>query len=231
MFLAQWDFVYLVNCKVSKFQQDSIKRNAIASYKTLSSTSLIQCAKTCAGEPECRSVSFTESAELCHMMSDIVGPEVETESLDDEGMQSYTMIVRCPPDYIFIDGTCLKLSSETSNFTEASDACLSDGAVLAQMTPITVFHEIVRRMFNDGTSPEGFFWVGSTDIEEEGTWRWNDGTPISPWLTGDPNDLGGNEDCLSLYVRAATGAFFVDYACKKDERYLCQAQPLGADSC
>ncbi|XP_067685367.1 C-type lectin domain family 4 member M-like [Haliotis asinina] len=229
-FFAQLEFVYLVNCKVCRFQRVSMKHNTTSSYKTLSCPSLIQCAESCAGESECRTVSFSESTELCHMMSDTVSPEVEAESLSD-GMQSYTMIERCPPDYSFIDGTCVKMSSVSSNFTQASNACLRDGAVLAQVTPITLFDEIVRLMFSNGTSPEGFFWVGSTDIEEEGTWRWKDGTPINPWLVGDPNDAGGNEDCLSLYVRAAHGAFFVDYDCKLDGRYLCQTQPLGAGTC
>ncbi|XP_067685366.1 type-2 ice-structuring protein-like [Haliotis asinina] len=230
LFITQWDLVYLVNCKASTFQQNSIKRNDTSSYKTLSSTSLIQCAKSCAGESGYRSVSFSESTELCHMMSDTVSPEVEAESLRDDGMQSYTLITRCPTDYLFLNGTCLKLSNETGNFTEASDACFSDGAVLAQMTPITVFEEIIRRMFNNGTSPEGLFWVGSTDIEEEGTWRWNDGTQINPWCISDPNNLPG-EDCLSLYIGSIHRACFVDYVCGNDIRYVCQRQPLGTNTC
>ncbi|XP_046341508.2 C-type lectin domain family 4 member M-like [Haliotis rufescens] len=228
MLIAQWDFVYAVNCKVFKFKQDSIKRNATASYKTLPSTSLIQCAETCAGESECSSVSFNEATETCHMMSDTVGPQAE--SLRDEGMESYTLITRCPPDYTFIDGTCVKLSSEASNYTLASDACAKEGAVLAQMTPGRMFHEIVRHMFNNGQSPTGFFRVGSTDIEEEGIWRWNDGASISQWCMGDPSDLNGEENCLSLYV--STGlACFVDYTCMADIQYLCQKPALRDNTC
>ncbi|XP_071083947.1 uncharacterized protein [Haliotis cracherodii] len=147
MLIAQWDFVYAVNCKVFKFQQDSIKGNATASYKTLPSTSLIQCAETFAGESECSSVSFNEATETCHMKSDTVGPKAE--SLRDEGMESYTMITRCPLNYTFIDGTCVKLSKVARSYSLASDPCAYDGAVLAQMTPGEVFDEFIRHMFNN----------------------------------------------------------------------------------
>ncbi|XP_046372153.2 CD209 antigen-like protein C [Haliotis rufescens] len=231
MLIAQWDLVYTVNCKVIKFQQDSITRSATASYKTLSSTSLIQCAKTCAGESECSYVSSNEATELCQMMSDTVGPQAETEPPRDEVVESYTMIWRCPPDYTFIDRTCVKLSSVASNYTLASDACASDGAVLAQMTLGGVFDEIVRHMFNNGKLPTGIFWVGSTDIKEEGAWRWNDGALINRWCRGEPNNKNGKEDCLGLLVSDAGPTCFVDYTCMTDIHYLCQKPALRDNHC
>ncbi|XP_071081685.1 CD209 antigen-like protein C [Haliotis cracherodii] len=231
MLIAQWDLVYTVNCKVIKFQQDAITRSATTSYKTLSSTSLIQCANICAGEPECSSVSFNEATELCHMMSDTVGPQTETESLRNEDLESYTMISKCPPDYTFIDGTCVKLSSIASSYTLASDACASDGAVLAQMTHGRVFDGIVRHMFNNGTSPTGIFWVGSTDIKEEGAWRWNDGALINRWCRGEPNNLNGKEDCLGLLVSDARLPCFVDFSCMGNIHYLCQKPALRDNLC
>ncbi|XP_075903877.1 CD209 antigen-like protein C isoform X1 [Nelusetta ayraudi] len=44
-------------------------------------------------------------------------------------------------------------------------------------------------------------WMGLTDTEEEGTWKWVDGTTLtkSYWDNGEPNSYGGHdEDCVEM---------------------------------
>ncbi|GLD73670.1 CD209 antigen-like protein C isoform X1 [Lates japonicus] len=48
---------------------------------------------------------------------------------------------------------------------------------------------------------EGRTWIGLTDRETEGTWRWVDGTFLSTsyWATGEPNSYENkNEDCVEI---------------------------------
>ncbi|NJA72329.1 flagellar biosynthesis protein FlgM, partial [Clostridioides difficile] len=42
-------------------------------------------------------------------------------------------------------------------------------------------------------------WLGATDEEEEGKWKWVTGEPVkfTNWCVGEPNNLGGIEDYMS----------------------------------
>ena len=63
-----------------------------------------------------------------------------------------------------------------------------------------------ERTFINGAWDPNYSWLGGTDAAEEGVWTWSNGeawtdsvTPgTPPWLTGEPNDAHGNEDCLYL---------------------------------
>jgi len=53
------------------------------------------------------------------------------------------------------------------------------------------------------TVVKGGFWLGAEDILE-GKWQWqadNSGLSFTDWSKGQPNNSGGNEDCMHLYDR------------------------------
>ncbi|XP_020792837.1 C-type lectin-like [Boleophthalmus pectinirostris] len=67
-------------------------------------------------------------------------------------------------------------------------------------------------------------WVGLSDREKEGTWKWLDGTGLEGsafWLEGEPNDDNQNEDCAHLNVIAAEIGFN-DNNCESVFPYICE---------
>ena len=47
----------------------------------------------------------------------------------------------------------------------------------------------------------GVIWLGYTDDVSEGSFYWLDGSPMgyTNWAPGEPNNSGGNEDCVQMY--------------------------------
>lgn len=66
-------------------------------------------------------------------------------------------------------------------------------------------------------------WVGMSDAQREGTWRWESGDAVSHgWLPGEPNDAGGAEDCGEWWPQ--TGGFN-DVPCGRQLPALCEIAP------
>ena len=56
---------------------------------------------------------------------------------------------------------------------------------------------IFVRVVSSG-SPGVIYWIGLSDQEEEGKWKWTDGSILgnyTNWEGDNPNNLGGNQDC------------------------------------
>ncbi|XP_055367119.1 CD209 antigen-like protein E [Betta splendens] len=64
-------------------------------------------------------------------------------------------------------------------------------------------------------------WIGLTDAETEGTWKWVDGTllgSLSYWAAGEPNDLGGAEDCGEV----VWNRYWNDESCDHQDYWICE---------
>ena len=93
---------------------------------------------------------------------------------------------------------------------------------------------IVSSLVNLGlNSVNDVIWIGHNDEAAEGTFVWYDQSPITytNWAGGEPNNTGGNEDCVQIYP----DGFWNDLPCgignarSVIEVNLCPVMNAGAD--
>ena len=65
-------------------------------------------------------------------------------------------------------------------------------------------------------------WIGLyRDPDDDSRWLWVDGSraTYTHWNSGEPNDLGRNEDCTTMFPPDGK---WNDLACSKSRKYLCE---------
>ncbi|XP_013919830.1 PREDICTED: hepatic lectin-like [Thamnophis sirtalis] len=66
------------------------------------------------------------------------------------------------------------------------------------------------------------YWIGLSDHNDEGQWRWVDGTDYRTsfkyWSEGEPNDHSNNEDCAEIYQAGRWN----DVSCNIKKFYICK---------
>ena len=71
---------------------------------------------------------------------------------------------------------------------------------------------------------EGQFWTAGNDIQTEKEWIWAGNnehiTGYTNWAPGEPNQINGEEDCLTIYPRK--GYHWNDAQCDKSMNYICE---------
>ena len=100
-------------------------------------------------------------------------------------------------------------------WTEAEIHCQGEGGHLASV------HSAEENNFLSGLDPNEL-WLGGTDSTSEGTWTWSDGTILSftGWKSGQPDDMGGNQDCL--YTNNHGAGAWDDLSCTIELKLICK---------
>ena len=96
---------------------------------------------------------------------------------------------------------------------EAESHCQSEGGHLASVTS-----EEEHRMV--AAVAEYKVWIGGSDQEEEGVWRWSDGSKwdYHRWLLGDGKQ-GGMRNCVKL---EGGQGYMMDADCTNSQPLICQ---------
>uniref|UniRef100_A0A3B5LLC9 C-type lectin domain-containing protein n=1 Tax=Xiphophorus couchianus TaxID=32473 RepID=A0A3B5LLC9_9TELE len=134
----------------------------------------------------------------------------------------------CLPGWTFMSSSCYYFPfSDTfyrTSWNEARQFCRRQGGDLAIVNNrekfLTINQDLSRQASQSG------FWIGLRDVEEEGVWKWVDGTRLTEgfWNVGEPNNLN-NEDCAAVYPKSNPFMSWNDAPCNYNLKWICEMAP------
>ncbi|XP_024132273.1 C-type lectin domain family 4 member M [Oryzias melastigma] len=179
--------------------------------------------------------------ELDHQLRRTKDYEKQTEKLQLEiaTLKSHLPMLKegcrhCLPGWTFMNSLCYFFpfsdSYSSTTWLDARAFCKRHGGDLAVIDSIEK-HLAIMNLINNYQDPsrpihQSGFWIALRDVDEEGTWRWVDGTRLSEgyWNDGEPNNEY-NEDCGAIYPRNNPLKAWNDAPCTYNLKWICEMAP------
>ena len=101
------------------------------------------------------------------------------------------------PGFIYMGssgGSHYYCSLTGANWTSAQQNCINNGGHLA------VINSAAENTYLANSIPLSSAWIGCSDLEQEGTFRWVNGDPLTytNWYAGQPNNYNGAQHSVEL---------------------------------
>ncbi|XP_031141195.1 CD209 antigen-like protein A isoform X2 [Sander lucioperca] len=114
----------------------------------------------------------------------------------------------------YFSGSFYYISCIAKTWQESRDDCLQKGADLL------IINSKEEQDFT--TKLKMRLWIGLTDSETEGTWKWVDGTPLtkSYWHSEEPNG-GERENCVEIHFLDSENSWN-DVKCSTPNNWICE---------
>ncbi|XP_063353638.1 C-type lectin domain family 10 member A-like [Pelmatolapia mariae] len=156
--------------------------------------------------------SMTEERDL--LQADLTEKTKEFERLQSWFNQKKT----CPVGWSNFSHSCYLLSKSSASWDAARKDCRNRGADLV-VIDCGKEQTFLSAITNEHT------WIGLNDKEQEGTWKWVDGTPVifTYWSEHQPDDGGGKEDCA--HFRNDEKKSWNDIPCSTSLKWICEKAP------
>lgn len=117
--------------------------------------------------------------------------------------------------------SCYQLGDTLSSWRDGRDQCQAWGGDLAKVESAEE-----NTLLGEHSSQD--MWLGASDVEDEGDFRWFDGDdvdPEGPWAPAQPDNFEGREDCMEL---RAMDDRWNDVPCVSQKFALCERALGGA---
>ncbi|XP_058863034.1 CD209 antigen-like protein D [Acipenser ruthenus] len=119
----------------------------------------------------------------------------------------------CSGSWNLFNGAFYYFSKEKKGWKEARTFCQSQNSDLAVINS----DEELKYLQDKGPAKE--LWLGLSDSDNEGTWKWLDGRVVEKrlWHKGEPNNYENSEDCGLL-----SSGLLNDLTCEAKLPWICE---------
>ncbi|XP_058623541.1 CD209 antigen-like protein C, partial [Onychostoma macrolepis] len=116
------------------------------------------------------------------------------------------------PKWITYKRNSYYVSSEWKNWVDSRRDCLQRGADLI------IINNKEEQEFITKVTSANIVWIGLTDSDNEGVWKWVDGNALTTgfWANTEPNNIAGDEDC------AVSSFYWADFPCHFTFVWICE---------
>ncbi|CAL8326210.1 unnamed protein product [Arctogadus glacialis] len=127
------------------------------------------------------------------------------------------------PLFWYDSGTdCYKYVASQMTWAKAELNCQFLGANLVSIHAASELNFITTLIENFDPN-KGFHWIGFSDVHEEGSWMWSDGSPrdFAFWLPGEPNNTDG-PSCAQIKFWHVMKGGWNDDVCRSAYSSVCK---------
>ncbi|XP_029773450.1 C-type lectin domain family 17, member A isoform X2 [Suricata suricatta] len=124
--------------------------------------------------------------------------------------------ITCPKGWLPFGGKCYYFSPNTKSWDEARKFCQENYSHL-----VIINSPDEQTFLAKAHGSPRIYWLGLTDRDREGDWKWLDGSPVtmSFWDPEEPNNIN-DEDCASMNK----GGTWNDLSCGKTTYWICERE-------
>ncbi|XP_068560738.1 CD209 antigen-like [Cebidichthys violaceus] len=127
----------------------------------------------------------------------------------------------CPEGWRMFRCSCYLLSTRSDSWEKSRKDCRDKGADLV------IIDSLEEQKFLSSIIDRHRIWIGLSDRDDEGTWKWIDGTPLTEayWDLDEPNNGGGDhgeEDCVEILGGRNADGNWNDVLCNNSLQWICE---------
>ncbi|XP_053474751.1 LOW QUALITY PROTEIN: CD209 antigen-like [Ictalurus furcatus] len=127
---------------------------------------------------------------------------------------------------IYFSSSVYYISIEKKSWTESRKDCRERGADLVIINNKEE-QEFISKILSRRNS-----WIGLSDGDREGEWKWVDGTLLNTgfWGKGEPDSAVGDEDCVVIHDHTDPVWNWSDYPCHYQIIWICEKTVVERES-
>ncbi|XP_034616227.1 macrophage mannose receptor 1-like isoform X1 [Trachemys scripta elegans] len=174
-------------------------------------------------QEDCVAVKGQDGYWADHLCEKKVGYICKRKPLSQVSQEMESTDAGCQKGWKRYGTYCYSIGQIPRTFSEANKICERNQSYLAS---IENRYEQAYLISLVGLRPEQYFWIGLSDVEEQGTFKWTNGEAVlfTHWNSAMP---GRKPGCVAMRTGTAAGLWDV-LNCEMVETFLCKQWAEGA---